>query len=209
MRPWRARAGTAACMCLAALAALGTTEDAFAQERRQPRIIAPELFAPPPVDPSGLERTEPRAPLSELGQPAPEPGPVDTLYHQPIAIAAGLLQAEGRTIRIAGIRIISPDQVCDASSGAVWPCGKRARTAFRYWLRGRAVECHAQDPQENNAADQVAEMTMVCRLAGRDVGAWLVENGWALADADGPYPDKEKTARIAGKGIFGGGPSGL
>jgi endonuclease YncB( thermonuclease family) len=49
---------------------------------------------------------------------------------------------------------------------------------------------------------------MRCSLAGYDVGTWLVENGWALSQAEGPYAEEEKAARDAGKGIFSGGPSG-
>ncbi|EKF20140.1 hypothetical protein NA2_05101 [Nitratireductor pacificus pht-3B] len=176
---------------------------ALAQERRAPRIIAPELIAPPPVDPSMLNRLTPRAPLSDLAGPSPEPKRADTLYYRPVAIAAGLIESEGRTITIAGIRIVAPDRVCDARAGGVWPCGKQARTAFRYWLRGRAVECGAgADVTEENA-----ETPLRCTLAGYDVGKWLVENGWALADPDGPYAEEAETARETRKGIFSGGPS--
>lgn len=189
------------------LASLGLGS-AAAQDSRQPRIIAPELVAPPPIDATGLKRAEPRTPLSELGAPAPEPKPQDTLYYRPIAIAAGMFESEGHTITVAGIRVIAPDQVCDATDGGAWPCGKRARTAFRYWLRGRAVECHIGENAEEAAAGEESERPMRCSLAGYDVGTWLVENGWALSQAEGPYAEEEKAARDAGKGIFSGGPSG-
>lgn len=181
---------------------------AVAQDRRQPRIIAPELVAPPPIDATGLKRADPRIPLSELGAPAPEPKPQDTLYYRPIAIAAGMFESEGHTITVAGIRVIAPDRVCDATDGGAWPCGKRARTAFRYWLRGRAVECHVEEKTDKAAAEQAGDKPMRCSLAGYDVGTWLVENGWALSETGGPYTEAEKAARDAGKGIFSGGPSG-
>ncbi|WP_299940503.1 thermonuclease family protein [uncultured Nitratireductor sp.] len=207
------RAGVLSLALLSGAAALLTPgsaqAQAQAQERRQPRVIAPELVAPPPIDSTGLERAQPRSPLSELAGPAPEPKPQDTLYYRPVAIAAGMFESEGRTITIAGIRVIGADQSCDASSGGAWLCGKRARTAFRYWLRGRALECHAEGGAANEAAsDNVSDAPMRCSLAGYDVGSWLVENGWALASPDGPYAEEAKAARNAGKGIFSGGPSG-
>ncbi|WP_048648315.1 thermonuclease family protein [Nitratireductor soli] len=188
--------------------AAGANSPAWAQERRAPRIIAPELIAPPPVDPSTLNRLTPRAPLSDLAGPAPEPKIADTLYFRPVAVAAGMVEAEGRTITIAGIRIIAPDRVCDAAAGGAWPCGKQARTAFRYWLRGRALECHAgaATPEAEKAAP---DTPLQCTLAGYDVGRWLVENGWALAEPDGPYQDEAEAARQTRKGIFSGGPSAL
>ncbi|MFC5584731.1 thermonuclease family protein [Nitratireductor kimnyeongensis] len=180
----------------------------MAQEARQPRVIAPELVAPPPIDATGLRRADPRTPLSELGAPAPEPEPQDTLYYRPLAIASGVFESEGHTITIAGIRVIAPDQVCDAIDGGAWPCGKRARTAFRYWLRGRALECHAEEAAETGAEEEKDDQPMRCSLAGYDVGTWLVENGWALSQTEGPYTAEENAARDAGKGIFSGGPSG-
>ncbi|WP_295808683.1 thermonuclease family protein [uncultured Nitratireductor sp.] len=181
---------------------------AGAQDRRQPRIIAPELVAPPPIDGAGLKRADPRTPLSELAAPAPQSKPEDRLYYRPVAIAAGMLETEGRTITIAGIRIVAPEQVCDARDGGAWPCGKRARTAFRYWLRGRAVECHLEGEGEPTVQDESSDAPMRCSLSGHDVGAWLVENGWALAETGGPYVEQAEAARNAGKGIFSGGPSG-
>jgi len=207
--PVMKRAGVLSLALLSGAAALLTPGSAQAQERRQPRVIAPELVAPPPIDSTGLERAQPREPLSVLAGPAPEPKPKDTLYYRPVAIAAGMFESEGRTITIAGIRVIGADQSCDASSGGAWLCGKRARTAFRYWLRGRALECHAEGGAANEAAsDNESDAPMRCSLAGYDVGSWLVENGWALASPDGPYAEEAKAARNAGKGIFSGGPSG-
>ncbi|EIM72070.1 hypothetical protein A33O_21621 [Nitratireductor aquibiodomus RA22] len=202
---YRCRSLFLACAAILASSGFSPME---AQERRQPRVIAPELVAPPPIDATGLKRADPRTPLSELGAPAPEPKPQDTLYYRPMAIAAGMFESEGRTITVDGIRIIAPDQVCDASDGGVWPCGKRARTAFRYWLRGRAVECHVEGAGEDAAAEEESDRPMRCSLAGYDVGTWLVENGWALAETGGPYAEKSRAARNAGKGIFSGGPSG-
>jgi endonuclease YncB( thermonuclease family) len=45
-----------------------------------------------------------------------------------------------------------------------------------------------------------------CRIGKQDVGAWLVENGWARAAKGGSYVEAGEKARVAKKGIFGSAP---
>lgn len=173
------------------------------------RTIDPELVAPPALRSREWERVAPREPLSSLAlaQP-PRPKMPDewegTPLFQPIASAAGLIEAKGYSIAIAGIDPVKPDETC-GDAGKSWHCGLRARTAFRAFLRGRAVVC-AVPPQGER--DIIAAR---CRIGKQDIGRWLVENGWARATEDGPYAQAGEKARKAGKGIFGEAPdpSGL
>jgi len=68
-----------------------------------------------------------------------------------------------------------------------------ARTAFRNWLRGRAVRCEVPDI----ASD--IELVSECTVAGIDVATWLVEHGWAApareTDQLTEAEEKAKTAR--------------
>jgi len=160
------------------------------------RRIAPSVVAVPPFQPRGLTREAPRQPLSRISR-APEPEkPEYTKLFRPVASAAGRLKAEGREIEIAGIGILDPEKVCERADGSTWHCGMRARTAFRGWLRGRAVDCRLGSAP----ADDV--LTTDCRLDGEDVGKWLVENGWAVAAADGPYAKAGERAENGALGIF-------
>ena len=165
------------------------------------RKIAEDLIAPPPLDPSGIERVEPRPPLSELG-PAPRPKtplPQDwreTLLFRPVAISSAVFEAMGRTVAISGTVDIGPDRTC-AFDNTAWPCGQRARAAFNAWLRGRALKCFL--PPD---ADRFA-IAAPCALGKQDVGAWLVSNGWAMAAPTGIYGKAEAVARDARMGIFG------
>lgn len=165
------------------------------------RKIAESLIAPPPLDPSGIERIEPRPPLGELGlATAPKtPMPQDwrgTLLFRPVATSAAVFEAMGRTVAISGTVDIGPDRTC-AFGGIAWPCGQRARAAFNAWLRGRAVKCLL--PPD---ADRFA-IAAPCVLGKQDVGAWLVSNGWAMAAPTGIYGKAEAVARNARMGIFG------
>jgi endonuclease YncB( thermonuclease family) len=173
------------------------------------RAIDPEFARPPRPGTAPLERVEPRPPLSKLALATPpKPKMPDewkgTTLFQPVATAAGLIEAKGYSIAVAGIEIVGEDETCH-DHGQSWACGARARTAFRSFLRGRAVVC-AVPPE--GGRDLIAAR---CRIGKRDLGQWLVENGWARAAAGGPYVKAEDAARKAQKGIFGGPPdlSGL
>ncbi|WP_051334180.1 hypothetical protein [Mesorhizobium sp. WSM3224] len=165
------------------------------------RKIAQDLIAPPPLDPSAIERVEPRPPLSELGlAPRPKtPMPRDwreTLLFRPVATTSAVLEAMGRKVAISGTVDIDPDRTCTFDNTA-WPCGQRARAAFNAWLRGRALKCLL--PPD---ADRFA-IAAPCALGRQDVGAWLVSNGWAMAAPTGIYAKAEAVARDARMGIFG------
>ena len=168
-----------------------------------PRPVAPSIIAIPPVDSMALERVEARPPLSEIAQAVPpkKPPPKPLLF-QPVAEAAGIIVAGGRTITISGTEPIPDGEMCGRQIGGTWPCGRAARSAFRAFLRGRAVTC---DFPEGEVPDQ---LTTSCRLGPRDIGAWLVENDWARAAGDA-YAKQAKAAEDAARGLFGNGPASL
>ncbi|WP_419695902.1 thermonuclease family protein [Mesorhizobium muleiense] len=172
------------------------------------RAIDPEVVAPPQLQPQELERVEPRAPLSELALAGPPKPPKTkmpddwngTKLFQPVASAAGVIEAKGYSVAISGVDIVRQDETCTDGSKS-WTCGTRARTAFRAFLRGRAVVCTV--PPEGGRDLITAE----CRVGNQDVGQWLIENGWARAAKGGPYVETGEKARMARKGIFGPAPS--
>lgn len=169
------------------------------------RAIDPEIIVPPELPAEGLERVEPREPLSKLALAVPpRPKMPDdwngTKLFQPVAQAAGLIEAKGYSVAVSGIDIVRQDETC-SDDGKAWPCGIRARTAFRAFLRGRAVVCTV--PPEGGRDLIAAE----CRIGKQDVGQWLVENGWARAAKGGPYVEAGDEARTAKKGIFGSAPN--
>lgn len=174
------------------------------------RPVAPETIVRPDVTTTELERIQPRPPLSELALAAPpkvpEPGDLkgEPLF-RPIAIAAGRMEAGGYIIAISGLDIVEPDETCTDARGKSWSCGAAARTAFRAFLRGRALQCTSSDKVDGKS------ITTTCSVGRQDIGAWLAENGWARALPAGPYVDAGEKARKMGKGIFGPAPdlSGL
>jgi endonuclease YncB( thermonuclease family) len=168
------------------------------------RLVAPTVIAPPELA-AGEEllREAPRDPLSKLSLALP-PVPelknkwAGTPFFRPLAIESAVFESMGRTIAVAGVESVRLGESCNYE-GVSWPCGVRARTAFRLWLRGRALICQLPDEEH--------EVTRArCRLAKQDAGAWLVSNGWARAAPDGPYVVAEEKARAGKLGIFGSPP---
>lgn len=171
---------------------------AVAQEVRQ---VAPDIVAPPAVDPGDLTRDVPRGPLSEIGPAGPaKPKPRKAgMVFGSVATAAGVVETGALTVTVAGIDVVHADETC-SDGGPNWPCGMQARTAFRGFVRGRALDCDLPPEMTEGAA------TASCRVGGRDVGGWLVANGWARAAVDGPYSEAGETAEEEGRGIFGPAP---
>jgi len=175
------------------------------QETAASRLVAPAEVAPPDLQTDGLQREAPREPLSQLGlalppPPAPKNPWAGKPLFRPVAIESAVFESGGHTVAIEGVKSMAADETC-SHGGETWSCGVRARAAFRAWLRGRALVCQIPEAEQENAV-----MRGKCRLAKQDVGGWLVENGWALADPDGPYAQAGEKARSAGLGVFGAPP---
>lgn len=145
-----------------------------------------------------LERIEPREPLSELSlalPPKPRSGPGGVILFRPVATSSAKFEAMDRVVAVAGVENVELDERC-SYEGREWDCGIHARTAFRAFIRGRAITCDL-------APDAPKEIVADCRIGAQDVGGWLVANGWARATPGSPYADAEKKAREARLGIFG------
>jgi endonuclease YncB( thermonuclease family) len=131
----------------------------------------------------------------------------EEIVGKPRVVDADTLDFSGRLVRLFGIDALEIDQVC-GSGGGTWPCGKEARWAALDRLSPHWVTCVAES---TSTGDLTAEgMTAaVCYLAGAgqlDLNAWLVEQGWALADRDATdaYVAAEDAARRAGRGLWRG-----
>ncbi|NRQ13513.1 thermonuclease family protein [Ensifer sesbaniae] len=163
------------------------------------RAIEPQQFGlPDTVTSAPLERAEPRAPLSEPEKQAKAAaGP--TILYRPVAVAAGVIQFDKLTVQIDGIEPEQAERTCE-TGGKSWPCGIVARTAFRNFLRARAVSC---DMPEGGAGPSA---TASCSLGGQDLAAWLVDNGWATPVPGSPLEKRADAARQAKLGFHGDDP---
>lgn len=131
----------------------------------------------------------------------PAPAAAD-ITGKPKVIDGNTIEIAGRHIRLFGVR--APERGATCAQGAVsWPCGVNAEFALARMIGSNWVACVERGGE---TAGVVAE----CHAAGRagpDIGAWMVEQGWARAGTGAPevYVRLEARARAAGKGIWRGG----
>lgn len=153
----------------------------------------------PPV---AVERT-PAAELPPLAtdRTAEPVQPKMQVLTRPIALDTATFLIGRARVKLVGVEPAPVGKRCVAKFGGTWPCGATARTALRAWLRARSISCDV--PEDFAKSSTTTESR--CALGERDIGAWLIENGWATAIPGGPYEAAEAKAKEDGVGIWGGG----
>jgi endonuclease YncB( thermonuclease family) len=99
------------------------------------------------------------------------------LYHRVKVRDRGTLQAGYVVIKLAGIAAHGAEENCKDEKGKDWPCGKTVKTELSRLIRARAVTCLVPAGGAPNTV--IAR----CSVAGTDLSAWLVRQGWAVPDA--------------------------
>lgn len=114
------------------------------------------------------------------------------------------LKVQGKTIRLFGIHIPRTERGCLTIIRPI-RCGSRAVQALELKVEG-FVRCQPQVRYDGS-------LGAFCSVRGEgsilappvDLGAWLIEQGWAVALPDAPfeYHTLERIARTRGHGIWG------
>lgn len=153
---------------------------------RAQRDVTPDGITPAPVVTGDLVRIEGVKPSILKAPPPPR-----AVTLQPVQVLdAGRLRNKTTVVEIADVNALSLNAVCITGPEESWPCGRHARTALRRLIRGRAIKCERTDG-ERFEGDRV---TAHCTIIKRDIGGWLVEQGWATPTDDG---DTQLQARLA------------
>lgn len=104
-------------------------------------------------------------------------------------------------IRVLGVDAPERTQPCTDAKRQAWSCGLRSGEALRVWLGTSSVRCTAA------YQDRGGRFVARCTAHGRDIGDWLVTNGWALdypRYSDGAYRNAEQSARDQRIGVWVG-----
>lgn len=110
------------------------------------------------------------------------------------------LNIHGTKIRFHGVDAPESSQLCyQMPARTPWRCGQKAALALSDFIGRRTVACQPLD------TDRYGRLISVCKVAGVDLNAWMVANGWAVAYVrySRDYVSQEAQARSAGRGIWG------
>ncbi len=96
------------------------------------------------------------------------------IYSSAKVISADTLIIAGRYFRLFGIDAPENNQTCADKNGRPYHCGQQAAAWLKSWLQDYELECRVM--QE----DAKGNMLGVCSLGAYDLGAALVNAGWAV-----------------------------
>jgi endonuclease YncB( thermonuclease family) len=115
-------------------------------------------------------------------------------------IDADTIEIHGTRIRLFGIDAPKSRQLCKDAVGADYRCGQQAALALADHVGSRTLSC---DPRD---IDRYGRTVAVCYMGGKDLCAWLVLEGWAVAyrHYSKDYIDEEAAAEAAHRGIWAG-----
>ncbi len=114
-----------------------------------------------------------------------------------IVLDGDTLEVAGVPVRLYGIDAPESSQMCVANERR-YQCGRQAAFELADRIAGQPVSCVRQ------ASDELGMIVAVCSLEDERLNAWMVREGWALADPGHPddYGAEEATARAERKGMW-------
>lgn len=168
---------------------------------RAPVVLALPLAAlvlGAPVRPAQAGEAATR--IAALALLAPLAAPDVSLTGPATVIDGATLAVGGRPVRLHGIAAPTLDQTCFDAQERGYPCGRVAAEALRARIGDASIACEAQGAAEDGSP------RARCRLGGDDLAAWLVENGYAVADrgVSADYAAQDARAWGRRRGLWAG-----
>ena len=108
----------------------------------------------------------------------PNPKELPVIYSNVRVASGDTLIINGRYLRIFGIDAPESNQTCADSMGQSYHCGQQSASWLRSWLQDNEVECRILKQDANG------NMIGICFLGEYDIGAAIVNAGWAVVYAD-------------------------
>ena len=98
----------------------------------------------------------------------------EQIVGQASVIDGDTIEIHGAQVRLHGIDAPESGQICTGYRKRIH-CGKLARQALAEKIGSEAVTCIP------TAQDRYGRVVAICSVAGEDLNAWMVREGWALA----------------------------
>ena len=116
------------------------------------------------------------------------------------AVTGSMLDINGLHIKLLGLEAPYMQQTCTSKFGQSYNCGQSSKNWLQDWLQNKIVKCHIISPENNGRA------TGVCFSEGYDVGAVIVNAGWAVAYTKNTeiYVPYEQQAGEKKRGLWAG-----
>lgn len=142
-----------------------------------------------------LRQQRRRRPGRKRRLPAPETGSV--IAGKAWVTDGDSLRVSGHRVRFSGLDAPELDQWAKHRDGTWFKHGKRVKRTLIRAVGGRHVEVSVE------GIDRHGRVLGRVTCDGKDVGAWLVRNGHAIAAYGDRYKDVEQEARREGRGLWG------
>lgn len=107
--------------------------------------------------------------------PAQQTPDFPTIYSPVSVVSADTLKIQGRFFKLYGIDAPELNQKCADKSGRSYFCGQKAARWLRDWIMDEPIECRIM--QQDNRGNMVG----TCAYGPYDLGAAIVNAGWAVA----------------------------
>lgn len=155
---------------------LNKSEQPAAVEETVPSVN-PDAFAVPMADPNQPLPPEAMAGLPPDMKNAPQSMQIPQVVKGHIAsiVAADVFRIAPHTVRLFGIASPTIDQQCQDAGGHSYECGYVAARKLKDFVSGDEVTCRVMSINAQN------ELMAACSVATFDIGAAMVEAGWAVA----------------------------
>ncbi len=120
-----------------------------------------------------------------------------TITGRAFVIDGDTIRVARHTVRLAGLDAPEEDQVAIHQHGYVFKQGKRVKHSLIRAIGGKRVEVKVE------GYDRYERVVGNVMCDGKDVGEWLVLNGYAVAAFGDQYKHIEREARLARRGLWG------
>ena len=137
---------------------------------------------------------------SEQAAPAFNPNNFPAIYSAVRVINGDTLEIQGSYFKLYGIDAPEANQSCADRQGRSYNCGREAALWLKNWITTNELECRVMQQ------DTKGNMVGTCSLGQYDIGAALVNAGWAVSyqkytDIYVPY---ERQAQMNKRGLWQG-----
>lgn len=121
----------------------------------------------------------------------------DTFTGKAYVIDGDTIKVNGQAIRLSGLDAPELDQPARNRDGYWYPQGKYIKSAMIKKIGGKQVQVKVE------GYDNYDRIIGTVTYQGKDVGAWLVRNGYAISAYGDHYKHLEREARQSRRGMWG------